>query len=227
MVSTNLRYAVTMSKNVTAKQVVVTSFFVDLLDIFLNLIVTLLTGSVVMVAELTQGVSDLLASGLLLIGLNRPKQEIYFWTLSSALVMLLIASSLSFYFGLQRFLHPQEIENIVVAYAALLISVVSNGYAFVLSLQRILKNTVSLKKIFQKFQSSAFIMTKNTFILDLMGMSAALVGILALILYQIFGDLRFDGLGAMGIGLVLGLLSFRLALDIKKMSGNKIRKNLL
>jgi divalent metal cation (Fe/Co/Zn/Cd) transporter len=135
--------------------------------------------------------------------------------------MLLIASSLSFYFGLQRFLHPQEIKNIVVAYSALIISVITNGYAFVLSVQRIRRKTISLKKIFHEFQNSTFIMTKNTFVLDLMGMSAALVGILALISYQVFGDLRLDGLGAMGIGLVLGLLSLRLVLDIKKVPKNR------
>jgi divalent metal cation (Fe/Co/Zn/Cd) transporter len=211
-----------MAKSVTARRVVLTSFWVDALDIILNLAVTLVTGSVVMVAELTQGVSDLLASGLLIIGLHRPKKEIYFWTLSSTLVMLLLASSLSFYFGLKRFLHPQEIENILIAYMALIVSVVSNGYAFILSAQRILKKGASFRKVFQEFEASSLIMTKNTFVLDLMGMSAALVGLIALILYQVFGNLRFDGLGAMGIGIVLALLSLRLVVDMTHMPSKKI-----
>ena len=57
-------------------------------------------------------------------------------------------------------------------------------------------------------------MTKNTFVLDLMGMSAALLGLVALILYQLTGELRFDGVGAMGIGIVLALLSVDLLFDI-------------
>ena len=67
-------------------------------------------------------------------------------------------------------------------------------------------------------------MTKNTFVLDLMGASAALVGLIALILYQFFGEIRFDGVGAMGIGLVLALLSVNLILDIRRMqvSGNAL-----
>ena len=65
-------------------------------------------------------------------------------------------------------------------------------------------------------------MTKNTFVLDLMGMSAALVGLSALILYQISQNPRFDGLGAMAIGVVLALFSLKLLSDIKKMSGKKV-----
>ena len=206
-----------MTNHITAKRVVLTSFGVDLLDIIFNFAVMLVTGSVVMIAELIQGISDLIASGFLLIGLSRPKKEVQLWTLASALVMLCGASSLSFYFGWQRFFHPQEIEHILVAYAALILSTVSNGYAFILSAKRILSKDTNVTKVFEKFHNSPLVMTKNTFVLDLMGMSAALVGFMALILYQIFGDLRFDGLGAMGIGVVLGLLSLKLIVDIKNM----------
>jgi hypothetical protein len=48
-------------------------------------------------------------------------------------------------------------------------------------------------------------------------MSAALVGLIGLLFYQIFGDLRFDALGAMGIGTVLGALSLKLIFDIVRL----------
>jgi divalent metal cation (Fe/Co/Zn/Cd) transporter len=112
--------------------------------------------------------------------------------------MLLLASTLSFYFGLQRFLQPEPIENILLAYAALLFAASSNGYAFYV--KRILDGR-KLSRLARIFASSSRIMTKNTFVLDLMGMSAAMVGFIALILYQLIGEERFDGLGAMGIGL--------------------------
>ncbi len=206
----------------TARRVVLTSFFVDLLDVVLNLAVMLVTGSAVMAAELAQGASDLMASGFLLIGLKRPPRESYFWTLLSAIVMLLVASFLSFYFGLKRFLHPEEIHNLLVAYTALVIGASSNAYAFWLSARRLQGNDRNILKFFKKFSNSTLIMTKNTFVLDLMGMSSALLGLVALILYQVHGDLRFDGLGAMGIGVVLSLLSLRLILDIKDMTGKKV-----
>ncbi|MEK7521665.1 MAG: cation transporter [Patescibacteria group bacterium] len=208
--------------NISAKRVVWTSFFVDLLDILVNVFVALLTGSIVMVAELFQGVFDLIASGLLIVGLKRSKKEAYFWTLLSALVMLILASTLSFYFGLKRFLDPTPVEYIFLAYGALVISVVSNGYAFWLSAKRILKDR-SIKQVFRAFWGSSLYMTKNTFVLDLMGMSAAFVGLIALVLYQVFGEVRFDGLGAMGIGTVLAFLSLNLVLDIWRMGKREVR----
>lgn len=206
-----------MGKEISAKRVVLTSFFVDALDVVVNAAVMLVTGSVVMLAELAEGVSDLVSSGLLLIGLKRPKKEVYLWSLTSALIMLLFASTLSFYFGYKRFLAPEPIDNILLAYIALVISVVSNGYAFYLSAVRILNGKTFLQ-VFRAFRSSSLVMTKNTFVLDLMGMSAALVGLVALILYQVFGEVRFDGIGAMGIGVVLAFLSINLIVDIRRMS---------
>src|SRR5688572_15433053 len=206
-----------MTKKISARRAVLTSFFVDALDIALNLVVMSMTGSVVMLAELFQGAADLISSGFLLVGLRRPRKEIYFWTLLSALSMLLLASTLSFYFGLQRFLKPEAIENIGLAYAALLIAASSNGYAFYVSVKRILDGR-KLSKLARTFASSSRIMTKNTFVLDLMGMSAALIGFVALILYQLTGEQRFDGFGAMGIGVVLAFLSIHLILDIRKMA---------
>src|SRR5688572_10711291 len=195
-----------MSGKISAGKVVWTSFFVDVLDILINFWIMIVTGSVVMVAELFQGVSDLVASGLLLVGLKRPKKEIYFWSFMSAFVMLFIASTLSFYFGLKRFLHPEEIKNIFLVYAILIVNITSNGYAFYLSIQRILKGK-NWRMVIKEFKDSKLLITKNTFVLDLMGMGAGVVGLAALVLYQLFGEIRFDGLGAMGIGLVLAILS--------------------
>ncbi|MFI5240908.1 MAG: hypothetical protein ACHQUA_00555, partial [Microgenomates group bacterium] len=69
------------------------------------------------------------------------------------------------------------------------------------------------------------IMTKNTFVLDLMGMSSAGVGLVALILYQLTGDFRFDGLGAMGIGIILGYFSINLILNLKRLSYLKMDRS--
>lgn len=211
-----------MAKSISAEKVVWTSFFVDLLDILVNFGVVIVTGSIVMLAELFQGIFDLVASGLLLIGLRRPKREVHYWALMSALVMLLIASTLSFYFGYRRFLNPEEIQNIFLAYITLMVNIFTNCYAFYLSVKRIIKGK-NLFNVFNEFKNSPLVMTKNTFVLDLMGVSAAVVGLIALVLYQLFGEIRFDGLGAMAIGLVLAFLSVDLILNIirlKKIGNN-------
>ena len=62
-------------KKISAKKTVITSFLVDLWDIVMNVIVMIITGSVVMLAEAVEGASDLVASGALLIGLRISKRR--------------------------------------------------------------------------------------------------------------------------------------------------------
>ena len=112
---------------ISSKRTIVTSFLVDLGDIALNVTVMIITGSVVLLAEALEGGSDLVASGLLLVGLRISNKRankkhpfgygkaLFSWTLLSAFVMLVFGAGMSFYFGLQRFLDPQEISHIVNA----------------------------------------------------------------------------------------------------------------
>ena len=140
-----------LEKKITARRVIITSFAVDLLDIVLNLSVAILSGSVIMVTQVLEAVADLTASGFLLIGLRRSMKkedrthpfgygrEIYFWTLLSAIVMFGITSTLSFYFGWQRFDHPQPIHDVQIAPLVLMITFFTNFYAFFLSFRRLLR----------------------------------------------------------------------------------------
>lgn len=174
-----------MTKQISSGKAVWTSFLVDLGDIILNVIVMVATGSVVMLAEAFEGLSDLVASGLLLIGLRiskrRPNKKhpfgfgksLFFWTLISAIVMFIFGAGLSVYFGVQRFLHPEEVEKIHLAYGALCISIITNGYALSLSTRRLLDKE-KLTKIFRIFFTTTHVETKNTFILDLTGKQCTL-----------------------------------------------------
>ncbi len=213
-------------KRISAKKTVTTSFLVDLADIIINVIVMIITGSVIMLAEALEGASDLVASGALLIGLRISKRRadkrhpfgygkaLFSWTLISAIIMLVFASTLSFYFGLQRFLNPEEIKTIYLAYAALCISIISNGYSLRLSTLRLLHKQ-SLKKILHVFLQSTHVETKNTFILDFTGTAAAVMGLISLILYQIADIQHFDGIGAMLIGIVTAFSSIVLIWGVK------------
>src|SRR5688500_1114754 len=192
-----------MTKRISSAKTVWTSFLVDLGDIILNVIVMLATGSVVMLAEAFEGLSDLVASGLLLIGLRiskrRPNKKhpfgygkaLFFWTLISAIVMLIFGAGSSVYFGVQRLLHPTEITNLLWAYGALCISIITNGYAFSLSTRRLLEKE-KFKDLYRAFLRSTHVETKNTFILDFTGTASAVLGLISLVLYQAAGIKHFD-----------------------------------
>ena len=215
-----------LEKKITARRVIITSFVVDLLDIILSFSLAVISGSVIMVTQVLEAIADLTASGFLLIGLRRSMRkedkthpfgygrEIYFWTLLSALLMFGLTSTLSFYFGWKRFISPEEIHNINLALLVLVITFFTNFYAFFLSFRRLLRRRPA-KHIVQIFYRSSLVETKTTFILDLMGTSASFLGVIALGIYVLSGDLRFDGIGAMAIGISLGFASIFLLLGIR------------
>jgi cation diffusion facilitator family transporter len=213
-------------RKISERRVLVTTFWVDLLDVALNLSVAILTGSVVMLSEFFQGLADLTAAAFLLVGYKRSRKkadklhpfghgkEIYFWTLISAVVMMTFTATASFYVGLIRFLDPQEITHIGFGYGTLLITLVTNGYALSLSSRRLLKNK-PLKQLPRVFLNSDVVTTKNALVLDLMGTTAASSGLVSLLLYQLVGEKRFDGVGAMVIGVTTAILAFVLIIGLK------------
>ncbi len=225
-------------KKISARKTVFTSFIVDILDIIFNFIVAIMTGSMVMIAETLQGFADVIMDLFLIIGLRLGRngedrehsfghgKEIYFWVLLASLVMIFLTAGLTLYFGIRRFILPEIVERIFLAYIILSIGVISNAYAFSVSFRRVL-NRKNPKKIVDIFKNSDLIASKTTFIADLIGTSSSFLGLLALILYSVTGDLRFDALGAIVIGLVLLFLSFMLLKNAKEfLIGKSVSKNL-
>lgn len=208
------------------RDVILLSFAVDLLDVILAFVVAALSGSIVMVSQVLEGVADLISSGLLVIGLQRSSKhsdkghpfgygrEIYFWALISALVTFGISASLSFYLGWQRFFRPEEVHDLPLTFGVLILTLFTNSYAFLKSLQSLLRKR-DIRKIIPIFYRSSLVETKTTFILDLMGSSASLFGIIALLIYFYTKDYRYDGVGAMAIGASTAIFAYFLILGIR------------
>jgi cation diffusion facilitator family transporter len=206
------------SKEISVERVVKTSFLVSVLDIAINTFVAIISGSVVMLSQALQGLADLISAGFLMVGVKNSKRkpdqnnpfgygrEIYFWTFLSALVTFTLTAGASFYFGFKRFINPEALDNINVAFITLCIALITNGYSMSLSLKRLL-GKARLSKFKSIFLESSLLATKKAFVLDAMGTSAPTLGIFALVLYKITGDLRYDGVGAMLVGITMGILS--------------------
>lgn len=198
-------------KRLSESQVVGTSLLVSTFDVSLNFIVSLLTGSTVILAQALQGLSDLITAGILFMGTKRSRRdgdtrhplgygrEIFFWTLIAAIVMFIGTGGLSFYFGYRQFREPQPLEDIGIAFIMLILGFSMNLYAFSRSVLRLNQNE-GKDTWWRRMLRSGMIETKTTFTVDLMGTVGALFGLFSLIAYAFSGDPRFDGIGAMIIG---------------------------
>ncbi len=212
---------------ITANRVVITSFLVDVSDIALSIVAAIMSGSVVMLTQSLQGAADLLTSGLLWIGVSRSARardkkhnfgygrELFFWILMAGISMFVLTAGLSFHFGLDRFLHPEPVHDLPLAYTVLAIGTVTNFYAFRLSLIRLGGWRINLRKAISVVIGSNLIESKSTLILDLMGTIASLLGLTALIIYGVSGDFRWDGLGAMIVALACAFFAVLLIAEVR------------
>lgn len=205
-------------KKITSERVIITSFVVDVLDVLVNGFAALVSGSAIMFSQTLEGAADLIASGFLLVGVKKSKQpsdkrhpygygrELYFWTFLSALVTFLLTAVVSFIIGLRQFLNPEELRNLPLSFIALVLAIATNGYAMSLSYRRLLGKDPK-RRILEALVYPSLIETKTAFVLDLMGTVASILGLIALVIYKLTGDFRFDGIGAMAIGVTLATLT--------------------
>lgn len=207
-------------------RVVTTSALVSVSDVVLNLIVALLTGSTVMLSQALQGLSDLVTSGLLFVGVKRSGRiadaqfqfgygrEIFFWVLIASIIMFAGTGTMSLYFGYQQILYPSPVEHVWIAFAMLAFGLATNGYAFSLSLTRLREQGESDVHWWRSLVNSSLIETKATFAIDFLGTSAAVLGLVALVVYQLTGLAQFDGVGSVLIGLTMMIAAVMLMRDI-------------
>jgi cation diffusion facilitator family transporter len=213
-------------RKVSDTRVVGTSLLVSIFDVVLNLLVAIVTGSAVMIAQALQGMSDLISGGLLLLGVKRSKKaaspeypfgygrEIFFWVLMAGLLMFLGTGGLSLYFGYRQFSHPTPVTDVHLAIIVLIIGLVSNGYAFSLSIRR-LKQTHRNTKWWHELRHTSMVETKATLLIDFLGTAAAGLGFIAIVVFALTGNERLDGLGGMLIGTLMMVASAVLVWDVR------------
>jgi cation diffusion facilitator family transporter len=207
-------------------KVVGTSFFVSISDVLINAVVAAITGSVVMLSQALQGLSDLLTTGLLYRGVKVSKRkrddkhhfgygrELFFWVIIAGVFMFFGTGMLSVYFGLQQILNPQPLEEISIALVVLVVSLIANSYAFSLSVKRLKRSAPSSSWV-RHIRSSSMIETKSTFLVDFLGTLAAIVGLIAISSFIITGNSQFDGLGGLTIGILMMIGSVLIIADVK------------
>jgi cation diffusion facilitator family transporter len=188
-----------------------------------------ITGSASLFAEAIHSVADTGNQGLLLFGVRRSSRaaderhpfghgsERYFYAFVVALVLFSVGSLFALYEGVDKLRNPHTIDSPVVAFVVLGVAIVLEGFSF----RTAYVESAAVKPAGASW--SQFIRTAKAPELPvvLLEDTAALVGLVFALagvsLALATNEPRWDGVGSLAIGLLLGVVAFVLAVEMKSL----------
>ena len=186
------------------------------------------TGAASMLAEAVHSVADTSNQALLLWGgaasRREPSerhpfgygQERYFWSFVVALVIFSLGALFAIAEGIDKLRHPHELANIAWAVGILVVAIVLELFSFrtaVVEAQRV-RGARSWWRFVTATKNPELPVVLLEDLGALLGLVVALVGVS---LARVTGDPRFDALGSIAIGLLLGVIAVVLAREMKSL----------
>ncbi len=209
-----------------SKKVIIAALIGNGLISITKFIASTITGSSAMMSE---GVHSLVDTGnqvLLLYGLKQSKKkpdvrfpfghgkEIYFWSFVVSILIFAVGAGVSLYDGIYRIQHPGHIENPNINYIVLAFAIVFEGFALGFALKEFNKARGEVG-VFQAVHRGK----DPTLFVVLFEDSAAMLGLFVaffgVFLSQVTGNMIFDGIASVVIGLILGITAIWLAYETK------------
>ncbi|PHP67951.1 cation transporter [Zhengella mangrovi] len=186
----------------------------------------LYTGSSAMLSEGVHSVVDTGNQLLMLHGLRKAERppdeahplgygrEVYFWSFIVALLVFAVGAGVSLYQGIEHIRHPVPAQNITVNYVVIGLSMIFEGVAWVFALRHFQREKGRLGYLAAVRRSK-----DPTVFTVLFEDSAALLGLLvafvAISAAHYFDMPVLDGIGSLGIGLILAVTAMFLAIECK------------
>ena len=179
----------------------------------------------------SEGIHSVVDTGnqvLLLYGLKQSKKpadeqfpfghgkEIYFWSFVVAIMIFAVGAGVSIYEGIHRLSEPTPLENLLINYIVLGLAMVFEGAAWYFALRefRVAKGDSGYIEAVQRGKDpSLFVVLFE----DSAAMLGLIVAFIATALTQLTGNLYFDGIASIVIGLILAGTAFWLALETKSL----------
>jgi len=188
----------------------------------------LITGSSSMLAESVHSVADTSNQGLLLLGKKRAEREAtpehpfgfgrdrYFYSFVVALLLFSLGAVFSLYEGVHKIADPHPVESPLVAIGILAVAIVLESYSFRTAIHesRPLKGDRSWWRFIRESTQPELPVVLLEDFGALVGLALALVGVG---LAMITGNGVWDGLGTVGIGVLLGAIAIVLIIEMKSL----------
>jgi cation diffusion facilitator family transporter len=186
------------------------------------------TGSGSLMAESLHSWADCSNQILLLIGMKQAKREpdinhpmgyskvSYFYTMTVAILLFLLGGVFSVYEGAERILHPHPVEYLGISIMVLLVAVGLESFSLMGALKG-MKEERGDQSLFTWFkttrQSELLVVTAE----DIGALSGLAVALVFMILTWITGNVLFDAIGSLLIGVLMIAISFLVLVEVKAM----------
>jgi cation diffusion facilitator family transporter len=211
-----------------SRKAIIAAFFANLGIAIAKFLGFAATGAASMLAEAVHSVADATNQGLLLLGGRRARRaasaehpfgygrERYFWAFVVALVLFTLGSLFALFEGVEKLRHPHELESAAWAVGILLFGI---GLEF-FSLRIAIRESAHAKG--DQSWWSFIRRSKNpelpvVLLEDIGAMVGLFLALLGVALAELTGNARFDAVGSVGIGLLLGVIAITLVIEMKSL----------
>ena len=210
-----------------SKKAIIAAFFANLGIALAKFTGFLLTGSAGLLAEAAHSLADTGNQGLLLFGRKRARRdaddshqfgygrERFFWAFVVALVLFSLGSVFAIFEGIEKILHPHEVESPQVAIVILAVALLLEGFSMRTALAEA-KPMRQGRSLFRFIRTTKVPELPVVILEDFGALIGLVIAFVALLLtWQV--DSIYDGIGTLLIGLLLGAIAVLLAIEMKSL----------
>jgi cation diffusion facilitator family transporter len=208
-----------------SRRAIVAAFLANLGIALSKFVVFLLTGAASMLAESIHSLADTGNQGLLMLGgarSRRPADDVhpfgygtlrYFWAFVVALVLFSVGGLFAVFEGVEKLLHPHQIDSAALAIGVLLLSACLESFSLRTALHesRDEREGQSILQFVRRTKVPELAIVLLEDIGALLGLAFALVGV---VLAEVLHAPRWDAAGSLAIGVLLIVIAIVLAVEM-------------
>jgi cation diffusion facilitator family transporter len=217
-----------MEEEAHGTKAVIAAFFANLGIAIMKFIGFAFTGSGAMLAEAVHSTADTGNQLLLLLGGKKARKtadeehqfgygrERYFWAFVVAVMLFSVGALFSIYDGVEKLQHAHELESAEWAVGILLGAIVLEAISFRTGIRE-------ARKVKRKTSWWRFIRTaKNpelpvVLLEDLAALFGLIFALCAVVAADVTGDPKYDAIGSLAIGALLGVVAVVLAIEMRSL----------
>jgi len=208
---------------------IVAAFLANLGIAIAKFVAFLATGAASMLAESIHSVADTGNQALLILGGRKARRpptalhpfgfghERYFWAFLVAVVLFTVGSLFALYEGFDKLRHPHELESPVWAISVLVVAIVLEGFSLrtaVIESNKVRRRGQGWWSFVRRTKTPELPVVLLEDVGALLGLVFALAGVtLAVVTHEP----RFDAVGSIAIGLLLGVIAIILGREMRSL----------